>query len=211
MTSNRLVYHAISQLAAQIEKLKNGATPDSQPLPTADFEEIDKQIKRLAKELYKANTLSEAQAEQTQQTLALMQRMLDEKKRESEEAARRARLDLVQALFPVLDSIEAGIKSGFAQVKMLRGTAPQAADALAAWLNGQRLLRERLLKLLEADGVTPIASKGQMFDPYRHVAVKIGQDLTQPSGIILAEQRTGYLYGDTVLRYADVVVNKHEK
>ena len=88
--------------------------------------------------------------------------------------------------------------------------APGAARALAAWLDGQRLLRERLLAVLAVEGVQPFATKGEQFDPQHHVALKVAHDPAQPSGQILAVERRGYRCGDRVLRYAEVVVNRSE-
>jgi len=73
-------------------------------------------------------------------------------------------------------------------------------------LDGQRLLRDRLLALLEAEGIRPIPSIGQPFDPYRHVAVGTAKDDSLPEGQIVAEEQRGYAAGDQVLRYARVVV-----
>ena len=108
----------------------------------------------------------------------------------------------------MLDSIEAGLRSGAVQVKTLLPTSPEAARALVSWLKGQQLLRERLLKLLESEGVTPILAVGQLFDPYLHVAVKAVNDPSKEAGSVVSEERRGYRYGDTVLRYADVIVNQ---
>lgn len=193
----RLIYESLSDLARRIEAMNGN--------------DAGAEIKRLSREQYKANTLAEQQAEQTKRAIEQSQQALDELKRQQEERERHARLEVITALLPVMDSIEAGIASGASQAKALMGLHPEAAQALAAWLNGQRLLRERLLALLDAEGVTPLASKGQMFDPHLHVAIKVVNNPAIPSGQIVAEERRGYGRGDTVLRYAEVVVNKHPK
>ncbi len=205
--SNRLIFQALHDLARRIDALDhartNGASAD-------DTEEaLDKQLKRLSREVFKANTLFEAQSEQTQKALETAQSALGDLGEQQTTAVQQARLEMVRALLPVLDSIEAGLKSGTKQVKALLETSPEAARALAAWLKGQQLLRERLLKLLEAEGVTPIAAVGQVFDPYKHVAVKAVQDPQRASGLVVAEERRGYQHGDMVLRYADVIVNRY--
>ncbi len=192
--------------------------PASEPLP--DLNELEKQIKRLAKELYKWNTLAEAQTEQTRQALDNAKLTLNALELErvaasakvvtTVEAPNNNNLKLIQALFPVLDSIEAGITSGVAQIAILRERAPEGADILAAWLDGQRLLLERLNAFLEAEQVHPIPTVGQPFDPYQHMAVKAAWDASRPAGTILAEARRGYRRGDMVLRYVDVIVNKPE-
>lgn len=194
----RLIYESLSDLARRVEAI--GGSNDA-----------GAEIKRLSREQYKANTLAEQQAEQTRRALEQSQQALDELKRQQEEREQRARLEVVTALLPLMDSIEAGIASGASQAKSLMGLHPEAAQALAAWLNGQRLLRERLLALLNAEGVSPLTAKGQMFDPHLHVAVKVVNHPDLPSGQIVAEERRGYKQENTILRYAEVIVNKATK
>jgi molecular chaperone GrpE len=158
------------------------------------------------------NTLTAAQNEEIRLATESVRHLLGQIEQERHDAAqamaRQARLDVIKALLPVLDTVEAGILSGVAQIKTMLPTAPEAARTLAAWLNGQRLLLDRLNKLIEADGIHRIPTIGQSFDPYRHVAVKTVQDPTKAPGIILAEERHGYMVEAEVLRYAEVVVNK---
>ncbi|MBN1430989.1 MAG: nucleotide exchange factor GrpE [Anaerolineae bacterium] len=189
----RLVYEAISNLARRIEAIG------------------DTDIKRLSREQYKTNTLNEQHLEQTKKALAQSQQALDELKHQYEEREKRARFEVLTALFPVLDSIEAGVLSGVTQIKTMMPVNPEAAKTLAAWLDGQRLLRERLLGILASEGIRPLKAKGQLFDPHHHVAVKIVDKPDLPTGQIVAEERRGYISEDTILRYAEVVVNKPTK
>ncbi len=78
---------------------------------------------------------------------------------------------------------------------------------LAAWLEGLKFVQARLLDLLAAEGVRPIEAEGDTFDPYLHVVVEtvVATD-SVPAGTVVRETRRGYLAGETVLRYAEVVV-----
>lgn len=178
----------------------------------ADPAEIEKQLKRLSKELYKWNTLAETQQTQQQQAadraLNHARESLDALTQERDAIANRERLSLIKALFPVIDSIEAGIASGQVQLQTLQGSTPEAADVLVGWLTGQHLILDRLIALLEADGVKTIATVGETFDPYLHVVLKTAYDPTQALGQILSEERRGYRWNTTILRYAEVIVNK---
>jgi molecular chaperone GrpE len=82
-----------------------------------------------------------------------------------------------------------------------------STEAQAAWLEGLKLVQERLLDVLAAEGVRPIEVEGDPFDPHLHVAVETvpATDTTAP-GTIVRELRRGYLTGETVVRYAEVVV-----
>ncbi|MBI4219483.1 MAG: nucleotide exchange factor GrpE [Chloroflexi bacterium] len=91
-----------------------------------------------------------------------------------------------------------------------RETPPVASvrhDALTAWLEGLEFVQGRLLDVLAAEGVRPIETEGESFDPHLHVAVEASPsaDGVEP-GRIVSETRRGYLVGDFVLRYAEVVV-----
>ncbi len=84
---------------------------------------------------------------------------------------------------------------------------PAQDEAIAAWLEGLEFVRDRLLDILSAEGVRPIETDGETFDPSLHVAVEAtpASNGLQP-GAIVQESRRGYLIGDAVLRYAEVVV-----
>ena len=81
-------------------------------------------------------------------------------------------------------------------------------ESLAGWLTGLELLRERLLEHFAEEGIRPMATLGEPFDPQLHLAFKTAPALAHASGTIVEEVRAGYRMGDTVLRYAEVVVAK---
>lgn len=176
---------------------------DAEPPLTLD--DLEKQIKRLAKEIYKGNALTEAAINQNEETLNVLQ--VAQSNAQTDEIA-AARFELAQAMLPVVDAIEAGLHTGQNQVKTLAPHSAEAAQVLAGWLDGQRLLKDRLLRLLEAEGIIVMQPVGQVFDPYRHVAVNTISDPTQPDNTVISVERDGYVHGDVVLRFADVVVNR---
>jgi molecular chaperone GrpE len=175
-----------------------------------DLAALEKQLGKLGREQYKANTLAEAQAERLAATLETLQDMLSRQEAARDEAVRKARLDILEALLPILDGLEAGLKSGGRHAYRLHQQGSPEAATLTAWLDGQRLLRDRLLALLEAEGIRPIPAAGQPFDPYRHVAVGTAKDDSLPEGQIVAEEQRGYAASDRVLRYARVVVVRNK-
>ena len=144
-----------------------------------------------------------------------------------------ARLDVVQAMLPALDGLDEALRSGRRLLEqhaeppspatflgrlrshVLRRGAGAAADprvdalreAMAAWLVGLTFVRQRLLDVLAAEGVQPVAAQGALFDPHYHVAVEVvPSDETVPPGTVASELRRGYLVGERVLRYAEVAV-----
>ncbi len=176
-----------------------------------DLEKLEKQVSKLGREQYKANTLAQAQAERLEAALAALQATLEGQEAARQEAARQARLQILKSLLPVLDGLEAGLKSGGRHAYRLHLQGSPEAATLMAWLDGQRLLRDRLLSILKKEGIEPIPTIGQRFDPYRHVAVGTVRDGSLPEGQIVAEEQRGYAVGDEVLRYAHVIVVKNEQ
>jgi molecular chaperone GrpE len=179
-------------------------------LSSNELTDLRKQVSKLGREQYRANTLAEAQAERLEAALEALRATAERQEAAQEESVRRARLDVLEALLPVVDGLEAGLKSGGRHTYRLHKQGSPEATTLAAWLDGQRLLRDRLLAILEAEGVGLIPGTGYSFDPYRHVAVGTVKDESLPDGQIVAEERRGYAAGDQVLRYAEVVVVKNK-
>ena len=186
------------------------SAPSSTTETTVYLNEIDKQIKRLSKELFKSNTLIESQTGQTRQTVEALQSALNRLAEERTSNLSQARVSVIKTLLPVIDSIEAGLQSGLVQAATVEVSSPDAALILRGWLDGQRLLLDRLLTLLANEEVLSISTQGLLFDPHKHIAVKTVVDSSQPAGIIIAQERRGFSYRNELIRYADVVVNKPE-
>ena len=80
-------------------------------------------------------------------------------------------------------------------------------DGVESWLAGLTFVRKRLLDVLAAEEVRPIAAAGQPFDPNYHVALGVTPaSARRPAGTVAEVLRRGYLAGERVLRHAEVVV-----
>ncbi len=78
-------------------------------------------------------------------------------------------------------------------------------DPLAA---GLRITDSALHDILAQEGVQPIESLGETFDPSRHEAVETTNDHTRMPNEVTYEYRKGYTLGDRLLRPARVEVNR---
>jgi molecular chaperone GrpE len=76
------------------------------------------------------------------------------------------------------------------------------------WVEGIRLVERKFKSSLEGQGITPMESLGQPFDPNYHEAMR--QDKGE-EGIVIEEFEKGYMMGDKVLRPAKVVVGNGEE
>ncbi|MBU0512526.1 MAG: nucleotide exchange factor GrpE [Chloroflexi bacterium] len=189
---------------------------------------LEKEVRKLGKTQFKANVLAEDQFARLEKTLAAAQSSQEENNHLLEmladERVAAAQKNLLEAVLPALDGLDNAISSGQRYLKKrdLAAHKPDQTPAqtilvspadramLAGWLGGLRVVRERLLAILEAGNVNPIPTVGLPFDPYLHIVV--GTTSEAPAGmepipgIIVAEDRCGYQSPAGVLRYAEVIV-----
>jgi len=73
---------------------------------------------------------------------------------------------------------------------------------------GIKLVYEKLLKLLNEQGVKKMLAKGEPFNVDYHDALMQRKDDSVPSHTVLEEVESGYLYRDKVIRHAKVIVSE---
>lgn len=76
------------------------------------------------------------------------------------------------------------------------------------WQEGLRMTLRRLDQLLHDRRVTPIEMLGRRFDPRVGRVVATRDEAGVEAGVVVEEVRAGFLWGDAVLRSAEVIVNK---
>ena len=105
--------------------------------------------------------------------------------------------NIILQLLPVLDNFELVLHN------VDTTTVPQD------FLKGIELMYAELNGLLEENGVQPIITEKQKFDPYNHEALmKVDSEL--PENVIIEEFQRGYFLHDRVLRPAMVRVRVDE-
>jgi molecular chaperone GrpE len=98
-------------------------------------------------------------------------------------------------ILPVIDDFERAIK-----------TIETAAD-ISAVKEGIILIYNKFMNYLQQNGVKPIESLGQVFDPEMNDAVATSPAMDEEQkGIIIDSIQTGYTLYDKVIRHAKVVV-----
>ncbi len=187
------------------------AAPSTPPPPKENpaISNLSAQVKKLAKTQFKTNALQESQLAQQQEALTALQQslqtQLENARVQQQQAVESAQMELLTAMLPTLDGLDAAFENGKKQLFRLR-LSPQSRKAFIAWLDGVRLARIRLLDALAAHNVSPIPTTGKPFNPHLHVVVATRRVSDLPNGIIIAEDRRGYIAGDKVLRFSEVVV-----
>jgi len=75
---------------------------------------------------------------------------------------------------------------------------------------GLELLKKEFTKLLETFGVKKISSVGEKFDPRFHEAIGFIEIEDKEDGIIIEEEKSGYIYNDRVIKPALVKIVRNK-
>jgi molecular chaperone GrpE len=105
-----------------------------------------------------------------------------------------AAMDVVKSLLPILDDFERALKT-------------ETADK--EYAKGVELIYSRLYDALKRQGLEPIETAGQKFDPNIHEAVQREQTEDAEDQAILGELQRGYNFKGRLLRPAWVKVAVH--
>ena len=117
-------------------------------------------------------------------------------RQQSEESVRIQRESILRDLLPIIDNLERALAA-----------ARNGTDTKTI-VDGVEMTVRALIDFLRAQGVTPVQSVGQAFDPNRHEAVDHVASDTHPPNTVVDEFHRGYLIGDRTLRPARVSVAK---
>ena len=171
MSDRRQVWETLANLLARVE---DGL--ESAPASGADgttLRRLEEELRKLGKAQFKANVLAESKSARWEDALATLRDEETEREQLLEaliaERVAGARRELLEAVLPAIDGVDKAIASGRRYLR-LRDRAAEATDItdaqavlvspadramLDGWLEGLRLVRERLLAILEAGSVTP--------------------------------------------------------
>ena len=74
-----------------------------------------------------------------------------------------------------------------------------------------RMVMWQMNEVMRSEGLTPVPTVGEVFDPYVHEAIEAVENSDQPEGTIVEEVLKGYKLGDETLRPARVKVSAGNK
>lgn len=155
------------------------------------------EIETLTKQLAEAN---EQVAKEKKEYLFLMAEFDNFRKRtlrEKSDIIRNASEKVLLGLLPIVDDFERGLDA-----------AAKATDAEAI-RSGMELIYNKLVKYLAQNGVTPMETNGQPFDPELHEALaNVPAADEEQKGKIVDTLTKGYMINDKVLRHAKVAVGQ---
>jgi len=128
-----------------------------------------------------------------QRTTADFQNYQKRMRKEREALRQTALRDFIEALLPAIDNLDHAIAA-----------AENSLDK--ALLEGVKLAREEILRVLANFGVTRMSTVGVKFDPNLHEAIMVEQTDAVPHQTVVEELRPGYMLDDKVVRAAQVKV-----
>ena len=110
---------------------------------------------------------------------------------------------ILEGMVPVLDSLEAAIKSVTEKIE-----ESTVSPAFTTFNEGVQLVHKQLLDALKTHGLAPIVAVGETFDPNQHEALLVTPSNDVPDGKVIEEFRRGYMLHTRVLRASQVVVSQ---
>ncbi|MFQ6703150.1 MAG: nucleotide exchange factor GrpE [Alphaproteobacteria bacterium] len=162
----------------QVESVSVDDAPAVDTVTDAKNPEIEKLTAQLA-EMNDKYLRMAAELENTRRRAAL----------DAESRARTRSMSVAEKILPVMDAVDAALKH-----------APDDA--------GIQSMARALESAFAQIGITKIESVGEPLNPMFHNAIQVVESPDHKSNTIVDEMQTGYMFGDTVLRTAMVVVAK---
>jgi molecular chaperone GrpE len=169
-------------LSARQEQEENG---------TGSVEEVtQEETSTLSKELEAARRERDEYLENMRRMKAELENSRARLEREHARLAQLASERLVKELLPILDNLE------------------RALEAEADIKKGVEATREQLVAVLAQEGLSPISSEGQSFDPTVHEALMTKPSDEHEEDTVIQTLERGYTLNGKAIRPAKVVVSR---
>jgi len=146
----------------------------------------------LEESIEKEKQISQEYLDMLQRLKAEFENYMKRNDEEKKEFMKYAKYDLILKLLNVIDDFERALES-----------KKESED----FVKGIEMIFKQLQKTLEEEGVKPIRSLGEKFDPYKHDVIgKVEHD--EHEDVIVEEIKKGYMLKDKILRPGLVKVSK---
>ena len=162
--------------------------------PVEETNEED--IENLKKRLKDTDEKAERYLNQLKYAKADLENLQKNTQRRIEQIIERANGRLLGELLPITDELDLAIQN----VNSTKNSE---------FYNGLQMVKKKLNRLLELEGVKTIETEGKRFDPHLHEAWMEVETTDYPNGSIVEEVRKGYTYNNRVLRASIVKVAKN--
>jgi molecular chaperone GrpE len=167
--------------------------------PTAQVEPVTSQTEELQKKLEEAQKAADMYRDQLLRKAADLENYRKRSEIDFINLIKNANEELISAVLPILNDFARSLKFG------------KDVKDYEAFNRGVELIYNKLLKLLEAQGVVPFESLGKPFDVNYHDALLQIPRTDVPPHTVIEEVEKGYKLNDKVLRHAKVIVSAAEQ
>ena len=192
MSSQQSEAHPDEEHAIATEAEEQAHLEDVVPEATGDEIEADEPVEM---QLEKAQATIKDYWDQMMRLRAEIENNRKRAERDIENAHKYAFKNIVEKLFPVIDSMEMG------------QTAAAADNAtLESIREGTTLTMNMLVQVLVKNGLEHIDPLGEVFDPERHQAISMVDAKDAKSNTVVEVMQKGFLLNERLVRPAMVVV-----
>lgn len=176
---------SIETVEAELETLKEDFKLQIERVAESEREQYQAERERLLR--------TAAEAENSKKRLEI----------DAQKQLKYANKNIIEGIIPVLDSLDAAIKS-----ISKKDDESETTGEIEHFSEGVVLVQKQLLDLLKMHGLTTIQAVGGPFNPNQHEAVFATESDDVPEGGVIEEFRCGYQLHDQILRAAQVTVSK---
>jgi molecular chaperone GrpE len=170
--------------------------PSAAPGVGAVIDDLQAKLASVQQELDKKSSEAAEYLDNWRRSAAELSNARKRMLREQQEARATAAQRVLEKLLPVLDDMD-------------RAFAALTEDqSEGEWGIGFRAIQRKLQGILESEGVAPIRTEGEKFDPVLHHALTYEEADGYEEGQIIGEAARGYMLHDKVLRPSMVRVAK---
>ncbi|WP_376796684.1 nucleotide exchange factor GrpE [Thermogemmatispora sp.] len=185
-----------SPAAGQAESAEAPAVAaEEQPAPTLEerIAQLEAQLADLTTQLAQARQEARENWDKFVRERADLENFRKRRERDIADRVLQQKKALLNKLLEVMDNLDRAL----AYQDSLDRQGLQQTLRLVAW---------QMNELIRSEGLTPVPTVGEQFNPYIHEAVEAVEDSEKPEGIVVEEVRKGYKLSDETLRPARVKV-----
>jgi len=170
--------------------------PDNKEANGKKEDNYAKKVTELETSLKAKTKLEETYLNQLKYARADLENLQKHMKRRVDEGVAVEKEKLIMQLLPITEELDLALEEA-------RKTGNSSL------LDGVEMVKRKLWKVLNCEGLCPIEAAGKPFDPLKHEAVLEVETCDQPDGTVIQEVRTGYFLNGKVLKPSMVKVARN--
>jgi molecular chaperone GrpE len=187
-----------SQQDRQVTQGQQAAEESASPATSPAQDERDARIAELEAQLAKAKQEAAENWNKYVRERADMENFRKRQERMAMDRVQQQKRALFHKILGVMDNVE-------------RALVYQDAMDKQALQQTLRMVMWQMNEVMRGEGLTPIPTVGEAFNPYVHEAIEKVEDSDQPEDTVVEEVLKGYKLGDETLRPARVKVSAGSK